>query len=139
MISSIVTPARPLLLNKWRALLRMRSRVSGFWLGGCGTGNTSALWLDPRGCFRMFLNIPCDPQNCFRSYPFRWQEHVMSNTFARLPKLEINRRQMMFGTGVGATTAALGSIFPDIVLAQPAEGSALKYSDGIAASRTMIA
>src|SRR5215510_2760776 len=50
MISSIVTPARPLLLNKWRALLRMRSRVSGFWLGGCGTGNTSALWLDPRGC-----------------------------------------------------------------------------------------
>src|SRR5262245_5770458 len=49
MISSIVTPARPLLLNKWRALLRMRSRVSGFWLGGCGT-DTSALWLDPRGC-----------------------------------------------------------------------------------------
>jgi hypothetical protein len=62
----------------------------------------------------------------------------MGHTFARLPKLEINRRQMMFGTGVGATTAALGSI-NDIALAQPAEGSALKYSDGIAASRTMIA
>src|SRR5215467_11275095 len=106
MISSIVTPARPLLLNKWRALLRIRSRVSGFWLGGCGTGNTSALWLDPRGC---------------------------------PPDVLEHRRQMMFGTGVGATAAALGSVIPNIALAQPAAGSALKYSDGIAASRTMIA
>src|SRR5262245_16397398 len=63
----------------------------------------------------------------------------MGNNFARLPKSEINRRQMMFGTGVGATAAALASIFPNIALAQPAEGSTLKYSDGIAASRTMIA
>jgi len=63
----------------------------------------------------------------------------MGNTFARLPKLEIHRRQMMFGTGVGATAAALGSVIPNIALAQPAAGSALKYSDGIAASRTMIA
>ena len=45
----------------------------------------------------------------------------MGDNFARLPKSEINRRQMMFGTGVGAISAALGSIFPDIALAQPAE------------------
>src|SRR5262245_31192377 len=139
MISSIVTPARPLLLNKWRALLRMRSRVSGFWLGGCGTGNTSPLWLDPRGCPPDVLEHLMRPAKLRPVLPFRWQEHVMGNTFPRLPKLKINRRQMMFGTGVSVTTATLASIFPDIALAQPAEGSAMKYSDGIAASRTMIA
>lgn len=53
--------------------------------------------------------------------------------------LQMNRRHLL-GMGVGATAiAGVGLSGPDTALAQTGGESALRYSDGIAAARTMIA
>jgi hypothetical protein len=64
--------------------------------------------------------------------------HVRPSAALSVAALEMNRRRLL-GIGMGATAAAGTALSaPETVLAQTTGRSELKYSDGIAAARTMI-
>src|SRR5262249_41992747 len=90
MISSIVTPANPLLLNRWRALRRIRARVSAFWFGRWGM-RTSLARERLSAVHRMFLNIQCGSPECFPAADPSLQEHTMSDPLGKTEMIAIYR------------------------------------------------